>query len=838
MIGEPNLHKGAALGRYVILGLLGRGGMGEVYAAFDPELDRKIAIKLLRAKGAAPADASQGKSRLLREAQAIARLSHPCVVVVYDVGTFEDSVFIAMEFVEGSTLGYWLQSQTRSRGEVLEVFSAAGRGLAAAHAAGIVHRDFKPENVMITKDGQVRVMDFGLARQLGEDDPNPAPPLTPEALAAALADASEVDPDATAELSGADKIPAAAGGYLRVRLTQTGAILGTPAYMAPEQFTGSAWDARADQFSFCVALYEALYGHRPFAGTTPVALLANALGGNVKDAPPDARVPAWIRKILLRGLSTAPEDRYPTMAALLAALAHDPDKLRRRKLAIAAGVVLVAAAAFGAQRLSAGRRATCAGGGEWVARAWGPDQRRAVARAFEATGNRYAGPALAAVTGLLDRYAARWTEMYAESCEATAVRGEQSSEVLDLRMDCLKQRLSGVRALTDALAQADSKVVDNAVSAADGLPALDRCADVAMLRSVLQPPDDPAKRARVAALREQISTLTTAFALGRCARAAEDAAKVVEAAIATGYRPLEAEARYTLGRFGETCLDPAVAVSQLENAIYAAEASRHDEVGIQAAALATTFYCDRINNAALARHWARYGDAVLARFPGHPILEAWMAQSRSAVARLEGRDEDSLREVRLELALKQKALGDDHLDVAVSLVNLGVALHDFARDAEAEPFLGQAVEIFRKLGGEDSARLALALADHGEVLTALGRYPQAHRAIERSLAIWRGGDAGPFYVGYGLFKLGELQLAEGDARTARATLEQSLPLLQKEDAGLAAEVQFALARTLWSSVPERAKAVSLAREARGVVMAKSAVPQHKLAAIDAWLGER
>src|SRR3954462_11304837 len=164
---EAGLAKGATLGRYVILGLLGRGGMGEVYAAFDPELDRKIAIKLLRARPGTGADASQGQTRLLREAQAIARLSHPNVVVVYDVGTFEESVFIAMEFVEGSTLGYWLHAETRAPREVLEVFAAAGRGLAAAHAAGIIHRDFKPENVMLTKDGQVRVMDFGLARQIG-----------------------------------------------------------------------------------------------------------------------------------------------------------------------------------------------------------------------------------------------------------------------------------------------------------------------------------------------------------------------------------------------------------------------------------------------------------------------------------------------------------------------------------------------------------------------------------------------------------------------------------------------------------------------------------------------
>src|SRR6478735_6080524 len=170
--GEPNLAKGATIGRYVVLGLLGRGGMGEVYAAYDPELDRKIAVKLLRARGGGAESDADGRTRLLREAQAIARLSHPNVVVVYDVGTFRESVFIAMEFVEGNTLGYWLLAETRRWREVLEVYQAAGRGLVAAHAAGLVHRDFKPDNVMLTKSGQVRVMDFGLARETGDDQPS------------------------------------------------------------------------------------------------------------------------------------------------------------------------------------------------------------------------------------------------------------------------------------------------------------------------------------------------------------------------------------------------------------------------------------------------------------------------------------------------------------------------------------------------------------------------------------------------------------------------------------------------------------------------------------------
>src|SRR5579871_4866475 len=163
--GAP-LTRGASIGRYVVLGLVGRGGMGEVYAAYDPELDRNVAVKLLRVKAGNGVSLTEGRQRTLREAQAIARLSHPNVVVVYDVGTFEDKVFIAMEFVEGNTVTFWLEQQPRTWQEILRVFISAGRGLTAAHDKGLVHRDFKPDNVMVGRDGQVRVMDFGLARQM------------------------------------------------------------------------------------------------------------------------------------------------------------------------------------------------------------------------------------------------------------------------------------------------------------------------------------------------------------------------------------------------------------------------------------------------------------------------------------------------------------------------------------------------------------------------------------------------------------------------------------------------------------------------------------------------
>jgi serine/threonine protein kinase len=231
--GRPfvgQLAPGSRVDRYQILGAVGRGGMGEVYAAYHPDLDRKIALKVVHESGV---DSVERRSRLLREARAIARLSHPNVVSVHDAGTFDGRVYIAMEFIEGETVDSWLRSRPRNWREVVDVFIAAARGLASAHAAGIIHRDFKPQNVMIGRDGDVRVMDFGLAR-LAEEPP---------------------DHRDLGDASGQQQGPAT--------VTKTGALVGTLAYMAPEQFRGEAIDARADQCSFCVALHEALFGSRP-----------------------------------------------------------------------------------------------------------------------------------------------------------------------------------------------------------------------------------------------------------------------------------------------------------------------------------------------------------------------------------------------------------------------------------------------------------------------------------------------------------------------------------------------------------------------------------------------
>jgi serine/threonine protein kinase/tetratricopeptide (TPR) repeat protein len=838
---EFSLSKGASIGRYIILGVLGRGGMGEVYAAYDPELNRKIAIKLLRAR--ADAATASGRTRLLREAQAIARLSHPNVVVVYDVGTFQDTVFIAMEFLEGHTLGYWLQAKQRTWREILDVFLLAGRGLVAAHAAGLVHRDFKPDNVMITRTGQVRVMDFGLAREEAREgtiSPIVPEPVSPQAGARALAAAPGVDLDATMQLDGAPASEAAAvgsganpAGYLRLKLTRTGALLGTPAYMAPEQFSGRVGDARTDQFSFSVALYEGLYGGRPFAGNDVVTVMNNVVAGRLTDAPENSHVPGWIRKVLLRGMATKLDDRFATMADLLAALSRDPSSRQRNWITAFAGIGLVAAVAVGGQHLANNQRAVCDAGPTRAATAWGPQQRGAVESAFQTSGHKRAHQVFAQMASLLDSYVARWTSMYTEACEATRVRGEQSAEVLDLRMECLNERLSGVRALTVVFQSADQGVVDNAVGAAGALPSPDRCEDVAMLRAVVRPPDAPAKRGEIERLREEVAKVNALASAGRCDQARAVGAPILEAARRLDYKPLEAEISYGLGKLFDTCADTKEALTNLEDAVMAAEASRHDEVAVEAAAMLGSAYADLTHDARAARQWVRLAQAIAARFSGHPLLDAQVGACNAVVLSKEGRFDEAIKEEQRVLAIRAATVGPSSVDVAMSNNNLGIFLHERGRDREAVVYIRRAIDMFTKMLGEGNGRIAIASLNECEILTALGRYDEAEKSIRVAIDIWQSQEGSSFYVGAALLDLGKAQFARGDTRAAVGSFERSLTMLGTQDLHLTADAQFALAQALVNvSRANLPRALDLARSARDAFAGDGSadLPQR----IDAW----
>ena len=305
------------IGRFAVLHEIASGGMGIVYAARDDQLDRKVAIKLLHA---AETRDRETYGRMMREARAMARLSHPNVVQVHDVGRIETGdVFVAMEYVEGMSLRSWLKAAPRSWRDVLEIFRQAGQGLMAAHAAGIVHRDFKPDNVVVTTDRRVKVLDFGLARWHDPRD-HLASAGVDEAPAPAPED-DEQSPDGPDDVDDRD-------------LTKTGFVMGMPAYMSPEQHKGYPADARSDQFSFCVALYEALYGRRPFPGSTFHKVAKAILEREPLSPPEDSRVPKWLHRVVMRGLSRDPADRFPSMAALLGAFLDFQAKVDARNAAM------------------------------------------------------------------------------------------------------------------------------------------------------------------------------------------------------------------------------------------------------------------------------------------------------------------------------------------------------------------------------------------------------------------------------------------------------------------------------------------------------------------------
>jgi tetratricopeptide (TPR) repeat protein/tRNA A-37 threonylcarbamoyl transferase component Bud32 len=817
------LLRGDLIGRYIILGLLGKGGMGVVYSAYDPELDRKVALKLLRVvnrrKGE---DVDAKRMRLLREAKAIARLSHPSVVVVYDVGTYEDQVFIAMELVDGLTIPRWIETKKPKWRDVLKVFIAAGEGIAAAHAADLIHRDLKPENVMVTRDEKVRVMDFGLARQIDR--------ITDEGPF------NTNDADADGPTQQGVRAPES-------RLTHEGNVVGTPAYMPPEQYLGVT-DERSDQFSFCVSLYEMVYGQHPFEAKTAFGLTGNVQAGRVHEAPARTKVPVWLRKILLRGLRSRPEDRYATMTELLDALRKDPGVARKRW--IMAGAIFAAAGglALGFQRAADSKRAFCAAGPERLAGAWelggsprtaeGPHH-AAVRKAFLATGKPYAPDAIRGVTTLLDDYAAKWVGLYRDSCEATHVRGDQSAELLDLRMSCLNDRLGGLRALTDVFSTATGEVVEHGIEAARALSPLDGCSDAKQLRSLIPPPD-PKIGVRVEQLRRELAQVKAIHDSGRYKLAVERLNPIVQEAQTLGYRPLEAEALARLGTIEGELAQFSEAETTLQAALNASLGSHHDDLltEISAWLIWLTGYQRRFED---ADHWRRFADATVERGNSdNTIGYSWLLNNVGVVYHLQGRLSESLEYQKRAQLLKQKVLGPNDPDVAISLANLSLTLSALGRLTEALAASDASLRILERTLGNSHPRVASELNNHAEVLLNLENPAEALREYRRALEIWER-EVGPsdLTAAYALTGIGRSLVALKRHHEAIAPLERALRIRQTVDAdpGRLAETEFALATALDGD--RRVAAVPMARRAlehQNLVQPKSVEAQAK---ISKWL---
>jgi tetratricopeptide (TPR) repeat protein len=691
--------RGSTISRYVVSERIGHGSMGVVYAAYDPELDRQVALKLLRPEGR---HVEELRRRLLREAQALARLSHPHVVAVHDAGVCGDGVFLALELVEGTTLADWLK-EPRSWHEVLRVFREAGQGLAAAHAAGLVHRDFKPANVLVGRDGRARVTDFGLARPKNQVDTAGEPP-------ASWGSSSTLDLSA---------------------LTQTGALLGTPVYMAPGLLRGEAADELSDQFSFCVALYEGLYRVRPFEGRTLEELEQAVNEGRVRAPTRDTQVPWWVRRAVLRGLRGRPEERFPSMEALLAALAPRAPRVRAWALAAAAitvGLLGVATASV----LSHRRQVRCEQQVERLAEAWSPERRERVHAAFLATGKPYAAPAWDRLSRALDAHVSEWRALRTEACLAAS---EDTKSLGSQTATCLDTRLWQLAAVTDVLEKADAQTVQRAQHLVASLEGLIECRDTPALSTRPQPPD--ALRPRADAARRTLAEARARLDANRYPEGIALTSGLLRELEGVNYRPLEAEVLVLHGQLHGLAGNLKEAEEILYRALWAAEAGHDDVTATRAWLLLLWVVGDQMARASEAERLAQHARAMVERLGQErfPALATDLHLRLGGVRLVQGKLELAAEEFSLGLELSRKTHGPDSLTTSYFLSGLGRIRSMQRRDAEALALYRQTQQLRERLLGPGHPALALNLSNIAMELLSLGQREEAITTLQHSLAL-------------------------------------------------------------------------------------------------------
>jgi eukaryotic-like serine/threonine-protein kinase len=765
------------IGRFILLERLAVGGMGEVFTAYDEQLDRKVAVKLVRPDRLAPpledsagSAGSTASQRLLREAQTLARLSHPNVVQVYEAGITADRVFLAMELIRGQSLRQWLAAQRevpepRRWRAVLERFLAAGRGLQAAHAAGLVHRDFKPDNVLVGDDGRVCVADFGLAR------PQPRDPDTLDTL-----DFGPVrEPDEAAT-------PAATP---LSSLTASGVLLGTPAYMAPEQLRGEPSDARGDQFAFCVSLHEALYGTLPFVASDLAALHARMTSGTAIEPPRRTEVPSWLWGVLARGLAMAPADRYADMGALLGALEQRP--ARRRRRLIVGG--LFAAGLLGALALWLTRpeeRDPCALAGESVAALWTAERAAAAGAAIAATRLPYAESSWPRLRDRVGTYVAVLGEERRAACRATHVRREQSDHVLDLQTVCLDRREHQLASLAYQLVHADAITVAHADDALAQLPRPDGCRDREALTFGVQPPADPAVALKVRAAQAQLAEVHMQRLAGHSARARQLLAEPLAASKQLGYAPLAAESLYErglLGRDSGTAAQLEEAERDLNEAANLAEAENDNEllasIWSDLLLLGVRHRTGTDAERKSTRAWANRALASSKRLSDRGQQESIALSLVGALAFREG-DLASAQRQQQEAVLLAEQSGAPPVILANRLHALANTQQRLDGDAAAATYQ-RALALLRDELGENHPRAARLLYDLGTFLGSRGEFARARTLLEASLRAWDAErapsiDAADTYYALGnlAYDEGRLERAAGYARQCAAMYQQVL----------------------------------------------------------------
>lgn len=825
----PTTH----IGHHIVLREVGRGGMGVTYLAYDESLDRKIVLKLVRAE----LSNERTQTRLMREARALARLAHPNIVAVHEVGKHGESAFIAMEFVAGMTTDLWRRAAPRSWRDVVEVFRQAGEGVRAAHATGLVHRDIKPSNIIVGNDGRVRVLDFGLARLR---DPRSGCPTTRSTLPL-TEDRRELCSAAFAHTAvddeSSEKDP--------VWLSLTDGLAGTLPYMAPEYLDGGPATVETDQFAFCVSLFEMLYGTLPFSGRSPLEFLRQMRAGAIEPAPLDGYVPDWLREVVVRGLASEPAERWPSMAALLDALGCDPGVSRRRfgrQLALGGALsVLAALALVGNWKDTDLVAGVCSGGEEQMEQVWGREQHHDIAHAMVSTALPYAVDTWTHTSALLDDYRAQWLSAYTDACEATAVRKVQSDELRDQRMRCLSRHLGRMRVLVGELQRIDGDSLEHAIDAVGALPPVNSCADLDYLSRRIPPPSEIEAAREIERVDEVLMRATQLRELGRYGEGLELIAGVAADAATLDYPPLIARARLQLGALELENAAYESAERHLRQSYFTARSAGEHDVAVHAATQLVFLLAHLAPRLDDADEWAKH---LVSEMPwsSSDAIRANANNTLGVLALSEGRHTEALAFIRRALTQWEQSLGPTHPRVTWALDNLG-SVH-FARGEyrEAGRLYRRALQVRESALGAHHPSVAYISNNLGAALHLSGSYDDASTSYQRALEIAEHslGDEHPFLAGP-MVGLAFVHLATEQPAEALLLAGRAHTLLKRQpNASLAdlSEARFAIVRARAATGDVTAETLALAGQVREDL--RSSVTSTSLIDLDTvetWLDE-
>lgn len=712
--------------RFRVVGTLGRGGVGVVYRGWDEELGRPVAIKFLRPDrpNARPKDPQDLATRLRRESMALAALSHPNVVAVYDVVEGTDGVGIVMELVEGDDLRTWLRASNRSTSEILDVFIQAGRGLEAAHAEGFVHRDFKPGNVMVGTDGRVRVLDFGLARLVAAH-----PSVVTRHTGRHMVLSPSINADGL--------------------LTERGAVMGTPAYMAPEQMAGQPLDARTDQFSFCVALFEALAGDRPFEGRDLTKRRRAIAAG-----PPElTSATRRLREAIRTGLALDPDQRHPSMRQLIDVLEGEQRPATKWWWAAGLGALGIAAA-FGIT--SRQPPATCPAVDP--SQVWTETRREELQASFMAVETAYAADAWTKASAALETYAEGWSRERDQVCTATPRD--------PARLACLDDVQSRFEATLELFGSADGDVVENAVAVMQSLP---EPADCDPSQSEL---DNSELRPLYARARAEADA-------GRYDVALELSSSLLERALASNNGAYEALGLWLKGSIKEELGAYDESIDALEDAYFVSVRVGARKTAVYAALDAAGAAGMGARRAEEGRKWLRHARTQIDRLDDPRLATAKAVSIDGSIDMFAGDTETGLEKLERAHTLFVELHGNEAVETVNVLNNLGLAYQEMGRLDEALERHNRARELFTKINGPDHPSTANARHALAGCQASLGQHKQAVENYSAVKDLWEQ-ELGPGHPRVAMihYNIGHVQQAAGENEAALAAYSRAIELLE------------------------------------------------------------